>query len=71
MGSYCKPVGGSHHVTKTPVMEPKGNAKAAHVCKKEEGPSTPVQVPDVLRAAPVMGGRGCPVTNCSSYPRAK
>lgn len=58
-------------MTESPVMEPKGNAKAAHVCKTEEGPSTPVQAPDVLRAAPVMGGRGCPVTNCSSYPRAK
>ena len=48
-------------MTKTPVMEPKGNAKSARVCKKEEGPSTPVQVLGFLGAAPVMGGRGCPV----------
>ena len=65
-----KPAEGSHHGKKSPVMEPKGHAKPARVCRKEEGPSRPVQILDLLSAAPVIGGRGCHIKNCSSNRRA-
>lgn len=51
-------------------MEPKGHANTAGVCRKEEGASRPVQILDLLSAAPVVGGRGCHIKNRSSYRRA-
>lgn len=57
-------------MTKSSVMEPKGHAKAAGVYRKEKGPSRTVHTVDLLSAAPVIGGRGCLVKNCSSYRRA-
>ena len=56
-------------MTKSPVMEPKGHAKAAGVYRKEKGPGRPVHIVDLLSAAPVTGGRGCLVKNCSGYRR--